>query len=156
VPEQRISVAPSVMLACTIGVTHLAAAGLLWVAPLPGPARIVLAFAIAFSLIWFMARDALLHAPHSIVALEIRDGTELLAQTRRGDWLRARLLGSSYVSPSLTIVGLRTRGRWGARHVILVPDNVDPRDFRRLRTWLRWTRGEESVEGDRDGGFSAP
>ena len=143
--DQRIAVAPSTMLAIALGAAHLAAAGLLWLAPMPVLGKAVFTFAIAVSLIYLMARTALLHAAHSIVALEIRDGGEISFQTRIGEWIECDLLGSSYVSPRLTIVNLRPRGSWAARHVIFVPDNVDPRDFRRLRMWLRWKRGGESA-----------
>ena len=127
-------------LAITLGAAHLIATGLLWLAPIPALGKAVFTFAIAISLIYFMARDALLHAPHSIVALEISDGGEISFQTRIGEWIEGDLLGSSYVSPRLTIVNVQPRGRWAARRVIFVPDNVDPRDFRRLRMWLRWKR----------------
>ena len=40
------------------------------------------------------------------------------------------------------VVNLRPQGLLRARRVILVPDNIDLRDFRRLRTWLRWRSGE--------------
>jgi toxin CptA len=143
--DQRIAVAPSMMLAIALGAAHLAAAGLLWLAPIPTPGKAVFTFAIAVSLIYLMARTALLHAAHSIVVLEIREGREISFQTRIGEWIECDLLGSSYVSPRLTIVNLRPRGRRLARHVILVPDNVDPRDFRRLRMWLRWKRDGGSV-----------
>lgn len=138
--DQRIAVAPSVTLAIALGAGHLAAAGLLWLAALPVLGKAVFTFAIAVSLIYFLAQDALLHAAHSIVALEIRDGGEISFQTRIGDWIECDVLGSSYISPRFTIVNLRPRGGWAARHVIFVPDNVDPRDFRRLRMWLRWKR----------------
>jgi hypothetical protein len=75
------------------------------------------------------------------VALEVHDGAASL-QTRDGKWVDGEVLGSSYVSPSLTVVNFRPRGRWRACHLILVPDNADPHEFRRLRTWLRWKRGE--------------
>ncbi len=138
--DQRIEVAPSMMLASVLGVTHLAAAGMLWLAPIPDLGKAAFTFAIAISLIYFMARNALLHAAQSIVALEIREGREIQFQTRIGEWIECDLLGSSYVSPRLTIVSFRPRGSWAARHVIFVPDNVDARDFRRLRMWLRWKR----------------
>jgi toxin CptA len=144
-PDQRIAIAPSVRLAVALSGAHIAAAGLLWFIPLPGLGRAVFTLAIAISFIYLMARDASLHAPHSIVALEIRDGAGISLQTRRGEWLDGDLLGSSYVSPWLTIVNCQLRGRRGARRVILLPDNVDPRDFRRLRTWLRW-KGRESLD----------
>jgi len=138
--EQRIEVAPSMLLASALGVTHLVAAGLLWLTPMPNLGKAVFTFAIAVSLIYLMAQYALLHAAHSIVALEIRDGGEIQFQNRVGEWIECDLLGSSYVSTRLTIVSLRPRGRWAARNVILMPDNVDPREFRRLRMWLRWKR----------------
>lgn len=125
-----------------IAATHIAAAALLWIVPIPVVGKAVFTLAVAVSLIFFMARDAALHAAHSIVALELRDTGGIAFQTRRGDWVDSEVLGSSYVSPRLTIVNLRPQGRWKTRRVILMPDNVDPRDFRRLRMWLRWKQGE--------------
>ena len=128
------------VLASALGLAHIAAAGLLWLAPLPEMGKAMATFAIAISLIYLLARDALLHAAHSIVAIEIRDGGEISIQTRTGKWIECDLLGSTYVSPRLTIVSIRPQGGWASRHVILRPDNVDARDFRRLRMWLRWKR----------------
>jgi toxin CptA len=140
---QRITVAPSVLIAIAVCAVHLAAAGVLWIVPIPVLGKLVMTFVIAFSLIFFMARDAALHAAHSIVALELHEDGAITCQTRRGDWLDCELLGSSYVSPNMTVVNLRPRGAWRMRRVILVPDNIDPRDFRRLRMWLRWKSGED-------------
>jgi hypothetical protein len=152
--DQRIVVMPSVMLATALSVLHIAAAGLLWLMPLPVLGKSLFTVVVAFSFIYYMARDASLHAPHSIVALEIRDGGAMSVQTRRGEWLDAELLGSSYVSPRLTIVGFRFQESRATRRVILVPDNVDSGDFRRLRASLRWRRvdppqtgGPEAVSG---------
>jgi toxin CptA len=139
---QRIAISPSVSLAAALCAAHVAAAIVLWLIPIPVMGKLALTMAVALSLIFFVARDAALHAPHSIVALEIRDGGEAALQTRRGDWHDCEVLGSSYVSPRLTIVNLRPRRRRGSRRLILLPDNVDPRDFRRLRVWLRWKAGE--------------
>ena len=135
---QRIAISPSVWIAAALCLTHVAAAALVWVIPMPDMGKLVLTVAIALSLVFFVARDAALHAAHAIVAIEIRDGGEAAFQTRRGEWLDCEVLGSSFVSPHITIVNLRPLLRWGTRRLILVPDNVDPRDFRRLRTWLRW------------------
>ena len=147
--DRRIELAPSVTLAAAISVAHVAAAVLAWMIPVPPPVKAVLTLAVVVSLVYFMARDATLHAPHSVVELEIRDDDRIAARTRRGDWLECELLGSSFVSPRLTIVHLRARGRWSTLRVIFVPDNVDPRDFRRLRMWLRWRGGETAGAGGR-------
>jgi toxin CptA len=139
---QRIPVAPSVLIAITVTVVHLAAAGLLWLVPIPVTVQAALTLAVAVSLVYYLARDATLHAAHSIVMLELRAGGEIACRTRRGAWLDCELLGATFVSPRLTVVNLRPRGKWLARRVILVPDNVDARDFRRLRMWLRWKSGD--------------
>jgi len=144
---QRISVSPSVRLATAICVVHFLAVVLLWLVPLPAPGKSVITVAIAVSLVFFLARDAALHATNAIVALEIRGDDTVSYRTRSGEWVDCELLGSSYVSPRLTIVNLRPHGRRRTRRVILVPDNVDPRDFRRLRMWLRWKRGDTPESG---------
>jgi toxin CptA len=138
VPAHRVTVRSSALIAVAVSIAHLAAGVVLWVVPIPVMGKAVFTLAIAVSLIYFMARDAALHTAGSIVALELRDDGEIACQTRDGAWLDCALLGSSYVSPGMTVVNLRPRGRMGARRVILVPDNVDAEDFRRLRTWLRW------------------
>lgn len=135
---QHISISPSVRLATALCVAHLAAAGLLWLVPIPALGKGAFTLAIAVSLVYFLARDAALHAANAIVALELKNGGGISFHTRDGGWVDCELAGSSYVSPRLTIVNLRPRGKRRTRHVILLPDNVDPRDFRRLRMWMRW------------------
>lgn len=144
---QRISITPSVRLAIALCVAHFAAAGAVWWVPMPVWVKILLIIAITASLIFYLARHAALHAPDAIVALEIKDDGGISFQTRRGEWLDCELLGSSFVSRHLTIVNLKPHGQRLARHVILVPDNVDARDFRRLRMWLRWTAQPDAQRG---------
>lgn len=142
---QRFSIASSVRLAVALSAAHFTAAGVVWWVPMPVWVKTLLIIAITASLIFYLARHAALHAPDAIVALEIKDDGGISFQTRRGEWLDCELLGSSFVSRHLTIVNLKPHGQRLARHVILVPDNVDARDFRRLRVWLRWA-AQHSVE----------
>jgi toxin CptA len=137
----RVLVTPSLLIAVAVGAVHLSAAVLLWILPLPVVAQAPITLAIAMSLVYFMARDAVLHAPQSIISIELGEGGKIACQTRSGVWLDCELLGSSYVSPQLTVINLRPCGWRRSRSVILVPDNVDARDFRRLRMWLRWKGG---------------
>ena len=135
---QTIAVSPSVRLTVALCAAHLVAAGLLWLVPIPVLGKGVATLAIAFSLIYFLARDAALHAGNAIVALELKDGGGISFRTRNGTWVDSELSGSSYVSPVLTIVVLQPRGRGRTRRAIILPDSVDARDFRRLRMWMRW------------------
>ena len=141
---QNIPVSPSVRLAVALCAAHFAAAGVLWLVPVPALVKGVATLAIACSLVYFLARDAALHAAKAIVELELKDGGGIAFRTREGKWVDSELAASSYVSPGLTIVVLKPRGRGRARRVILLPDSVDARDFRRLRMWMRWKHeGEE-------------
>jgi len=139
---ERISVTPSVLISVAVCFVHLAACAMLWLVPIPVTGQAVFTFAIAFSLVFFMARDAGLHAANSIVALELRGDGGIACQLLGGNWLDCELLGSSFVSPQMTVINLRLRGRVLSRRVILVPDNIAARDFRRLRMWLRWKGGD--------------
>lgn len=135
---QNVSISPSVRLAVTLCAAHLAAAGLVWLIPLPVLAKGTFTLVIALSLVYFLARDAALHAANAIVALELKDGGGIAFRTRDGNWVESELSDSSYVSPGLTIVVLRPRGNGRTRRAIILPDSVDARDFRRLRMWMRW------------------
>ena len=140
---QTIVVSPSVRLAVALCAMHLVAAGLVWLVPIPALGKGVATLAIAFSLIYFLARDAALHAASAIVALELKGGGGIAFRTRDGTWVESELSGSSYVSPALTIVVLQPLGRGRTRRAIILPDSVDARDFRRLRIWMRWKHGGE-------------
>jgi toxin CptA len=136
---QRIPVRSSLLIAIAVSTVHFAAAALLWLLPVPVTGQALSGVAIAASLIYYLARDAALHAASSIVALELRAGREISCLTRSGAWLDCVPLGTSYVSAWLTVIVLRARGSWSTRRVILVPDNIAAEDFRRLRAWLRWS-----------------
>lgn len=138
---QTVSISPSVRLALALCAAHLAAAAVLWLVPVPALAKGALTLAIAVSLVYFLARDAALHAANAIVALELKDGGGISFRTRDGSWTEGELADSSYVSPRLTIVVLRPRDKGRTRRVIILPDSVDARDFRRLRMWMRWKSG---------------
>jgi len=135
---QNISISPSVRLAGALCAVHLAAAALPWLIPLPALGKGALTLAVAVSLIYFLARDAALHAANAIVGLELKDGGGIAFRTRDGSWVESELADSSYVSPGLTIVVLKPRGGGRTRRAIILPDSLDARDFRRLRMWMRW------------------
>ena len=151
IPTQQIPITPSVRLAVLLCAAHVAAAEAVWATPVPVAVKAVIVSAIALSLIHHIGLNAALHAADAIVALEIREQGGIAFLTRSGEWSDCVLLGSSYVSRHLTIVNLRPSGRRRTRYVILMPDNVDARDFRRLRVWLRWaverSAGAGSITG---------
>lgn len=145
-PPQHIEIKPSGLLALALCAAHVAAAAVAWLAPVPLWLKAGITLAIVASLVHSLSRKAALHAARAIVALEVTEAGRISFRTRNGEWQACELLGSTYVSPYLTILNLKAQGA-RVRHVVLVPDNVEAQDFRRLRTWLRWGASSHSRGG---------
>lgn len=134
----KLSIGRSGYLAGLLLLAHAGAMALLWPLAMPAWGKAVVILAMIASLVFFLAHVALLRTPEAVVAIEIKEGGEIVIQTRRGEWRACRLSSGSYVSPWLTILVLAQDNRRSAHYVVITPDNVDAEDFRRLRVWLRW------------------
>ncbi len=140
-----IALRPSWRLAYLLGAAHLAAVGAVVVLDLSWWLTIPLVLALIAHGAAQAARVALLRRADSVVAVEAGRASGVPFRTRDGVWHEGRLLGSSYVSPGLTILNLKPAGARGVRHVVIFSDAVDPDDFRRLRVWLRWGRHDAAT-----------
>jgi toxin CptA len=89
-------------------------------------------------MIFYVWRFALLRSRQSIVAVELSGEGNCACQMANGKWQAGKLLGSSFVSPGLTILNLRLIDARITRSVVIVADNIRAEDFRQLRIWLRW------------------
>ena len=141
---QHIEIKPSAGLAIALCLAHLGATAAIGCAALPLWVKGGLTVAIAAALGWSLFARAMLRSAESVVALEITAAGRISFLTRRGSWHACELLGTSYVSPRLTILNLKAEDRRLVRHVVLVADNMDAQDFRRLRTWLLWAPRADS------------
>lgn len=146
----RITFRPSRQLAVILAAIHGAAGATTLPLDVPLELKFALAAAISANLFHALWRYALLRSRSALVALELRDGSQLNVQTRDGAWPHARILGTSYVSPLLTVLNLKIDGRLLARHVVIASDMVDTEDFRALRVILRWKSAPaaSSARGD--------
>jgi toxin CptA len=121
---------------------HTAAVAIVAPVELSAWMKAALLAAIGVSLVLALRRHAWLSSTDAITAIELGDEDALICRYD-GRSEHARLLGTTYISPYLTLLNLRVMGRILPRHMILVPDNVDPEAFRRLRVWLRWAYSEK-------------
>jgi len=136
----RIELRPSLAIALWLGGAHLLALSGIWLAPLGWPIAAAGSLAIGMSLLMTLRRHALRTAPDAIVALELHDAASACVRSRDGGVIEGRVAGSSFVSPSFTIVNLRPEAAGRLRTVLVTPDCVDGEAFRRLRVRLRWDR----------------
>lgn len=131
---------PSYRLAALLAAAHGLAAASVAATDLPLAVRIVLVAALAASCARAMLRAALLRTRDAIVALEWNEEGGVNFRTRDGMWHEARLAGSTFVSPALTVLDLRTPGRRRMRHAVLMGDSAGRDEYRRLRVRLQWER----------------
>lgn len=136
----KIEIRPSRQLALVLVLAHLGAAAASIAVELPAWAKAVLLIPILASLAWSLYKHALLGSAHSVVAVEVGEGSAASVRTRSGDWHKSVVLDSSFVAPYLTVLNLRIDQSRFACHVVIMPDSVMAEDFRRLRVWLRWRK----------------
>ena len=63
-----------------------------------------------------------------------------------GERSSALLLGDSYIHPKLTVLRFKVEGRFWAKSVVLLTDNVDLQAFRHLRVRLKLTRQDDESD----------
>ena len=134
----NIRLKPSGYLTLLLSAAHTIAIGLVLALPLPIGLKLVTTLVFCVSLVFYLKRNAWLAAPNSIIALEIMEDCACAIETHSGKRLDCILLPTSYVSASLTILNLRADGEMLARHIVILPDSINPEDFRKLRVLLRW------------------
>ena len=136
----RASLKPSPLLAIALAAVHLSAGAILVPLDLPVALKGAVALIIGVSLCRSVWRYALLRGRHSIVAVEVCDQENGAVSRRDGLWEEVTILGTTYVTPTLTVINARPVGARFASHLLLTPDNLAPDDFRQIRVLLRWAR----------------
>lgn len=113
---------------------------------------LLLAPVMLFSLYYFLLRDAWLRLPDSCVGLQSGPG-EMVLVRRDGIRMPCSILGSSLVTPWLTVLNLLPQGARLARGIVLLPGSMEGESYRRLRIWLKW--GEHVRGGSPSGAVHA-
>jgi toxin CptA len=134
----NVSIKASRILAFLLTAMHAFGIGLLWSLPLAPWLKAASMPVLLASLAFYLGRDAWRSFSWSVTALSLDSECKCGLQTAKGEWLDSDLLASSFVSPYLTVLNVRPRGAHWARHVIILPDAIDPERFRQLRVLLNW------------------
>lgn len=129
---------PSYRLAVILLAAHAAVAGLLVTLPLPSWVMLIAAMSLLGSVAHAVPRYALLRSPRAITALTFSDRETMRVSLRDGRSYAGRVLGSSTIGTTLTLLNIALDGRRLPVHAVLLGDSLSTDDFRRLRVWLRW------------------
>lgn len=117
--------------------SHLGAAVLILVIPLPMGVQILLVGAVLASLYQAVMRHALRRGPGAVTGLEIDTDGEYALRRGEGDWTPCQYV-ESFLSPWLVIVRLRPEGRRWPVSVVLARGAVEASLFRELRARLHF------------------
>jgi toxin CptA len=137
----HIPIGASKRLTAGLILMHVFAGAMLWLSTLPLWLVVPAMLALAGSLAFYLRRSNT-----AIVSISLhhdgRSDCRCEFQTKDGELHEAALLGTSFVAPYLTVLNLKPANSRLARHVVMLPDNVDGENFRKLRVLLKWRCGE--------------
>lgn len=134
-----IQLRPSKQLAIILIAAHSCAAVLLfWTLSVSFSIQLIGLLFLIVSLYFYLKHDALLSFAHSAVSLSFSDKVDCTLETVSGQTVECSVLGSTFVSPYLTVLILQSKQWWSMRSVVILPDVIDNEEFRRLRVILRW------------------
>lgn len=135
---------PSHTLIFLLATAHLLSLVVVWILPLTTSIQIAGSLLLGANLSFHLRRVCFLAATGSICKLRLDPECSCSYQTRNGTWQDARLLGSSMVTPWLSVLNIRPEKSWLARHIVIFPDSADAESLRKLRVLLRWKCGNAS------------
>jgi len=138
VERLSLRLGPSRLLAAVLAGAHVVAGAALWLAPVPVTYALACSVVLSVHLVWVVRRHALRTDDRALINLDLTDDGSVSVCTRAGLLRAYRVAGSTFVSPLLTVLSLRSETAPWTRRVLIPADSVDPDSFRRLRVWLRW------------------
>lgn len=133
----NIALKPSKLLQRAILLLHGVAIAALWLAALPDASRWLATAGLVASAFWY-GRQYGTVAPRQVTRLSIDDEGECTISTKDGAEYAGRALGSSLVTPLLSVVRIQVHDRRLTRAVVFLPDVTSDEEYRRLRVHLRW------------------
>ncbi len=134
----EMNLASSRTLAGILVSAHAASALLLGLTGLPWMGKIAALPVFLASLALSLRRHAWRLSPSAVVGVRLDPECRTVFRRLDGKTLEGTLLGSSFVSPWLTVLNLRPEGRWRTVSLVILPDAVEREAFRQLRVLLRW------------------
>lgn len=128
---------PSRLLFLCIVAAHLLVMGVFALLPFPAILYLTLLCVLLLSCVYYVLRDASLRLEGACVALRLEEKYIVLVD-RENREMTGKLLGSSVVTPYLTVLNIALDGVRRTRNVVILPDSMDATSFRQLRVLLKW------------------
>lgn len=145
--ELSIQLRPSRQLAALLSLAHCTAAGVFWPLALPVAVKILITLLLAGSLYYYLRRYAWLVSPQSIVSLHLTGRNACRIRMGTSEYFNTTIDASTFVASYMTVLCLKMEQAYRYRTVVILPDSIEPDNFRQLRVWLRWKWREDLSDG---------
>ena len=130
-------VKPSLRFALSLLVLHMLTATVVFMTAMPLLVKLVIFLLIALSLIYYLARDALLLLPGSWREISLsQDGVSVIA--RDGSGFFGQVTNNTVVSPYFVVLCVRLEGHRLLTSRVVFPDALDPGVFREFCVRLKF------------------
>ncbi|CAN4272339.1 hypothetical protein MCERHM32_01077 [Methylophilaceae bacterium] len=117
--------------------------GVLCLGVLPWPWRLISCLMLLVAAGHAILQHGLRRLKHSVVALQLKPDNSVSILLKDGRRQEVRIMPSTVVTPSLTVVHYRLQeAAWYCpmHYVLIFADTVDAEYYRRLRGRLRWNK----------------
>ena len=127
---------------------HVIAIGVIFFLVMSIEIILLLTLFILYSAYYSITRYALLSAPDAVVTVIWDHNDKWKIRTRRSREQVVKLMWDSFTHPNLTVLNFKRQGQFFSQSVILLADNVNKEDFRRLRVRLKTTNHQQAQSVD--------
>lgn len=134
-----MAIKPSSRFALFLVLYHGMAAIVVYLTAMPLAAKLAICLLALLSLLYYLARDALLLFPDSWSEISLDQGRVLVA-TRKGTSFSGRIAGETVVSPYCAVLRIRREGHRLPVSRTIFPDALEAGEFRRLSVHLKFTQ----------------
>ena len=134
-----MAIKPSSRLILLLLLSHAMVAIVVSVTVMPLAARLAILLLILLSLIYYLARDALLLFPGSWREILFDQG-RVSVVTRDGSGFSGQVAGKTTVSPYFIVLRVRLEGRRLPVFRTIFPDALDAGEFRELSVYLKFAQ----------------
>jgi len=144
----RLEIGSSKKLLVLLVILHGLSFAVLFVLNLHIAILLSLGIGVISSAYYSISYHALKNLPSSIIGIVVLADGRWLLQLKSGQEIEAKIDGNSYVQPFCTILVFQCEDRFLSRSVVLLRDNVEKEDYRRLRVQLKVANFFTAEEGE--------
>ena len=134
-----MAIKPSLRFALLLLLFHAIVASVIFATVMPLVARLSMVMLILLSLLYYLARDALLLLPDSWSEFTFDQGRGSVI-TRNGSAFSGEFAGRTIVSSYVAVLSVRREGRRKPVSRAILPDALDTGEFRKLCVHLRFAQ----------------